>query len=517
MGVGSMVTNRLKKPGKCLAILGTASDVGKSVVVTALCRVFSDLGMRVAPFKAQNMSNNSFVTSDGGEIGRAQVAQAEAARLEPHVDMNPVLLKPNSDLGAQVVLHGKPLGESSALDYGNMTEKLKEQAASSLGRLRQEYDLIVMEGAGSCAEINLKDRDFVNFPMAQIADAPVVLVADIDRGGVFAQIVGTLEVLSQKERDRIKGVVINRFRGDPVLFEEGISYLEDRTGIPVLGVVPYIHDMGIDSEDAVVLEPRNTIAPIGPIPGKVNIAVLKFPHISNFTDFSPLEREPTVKLDYLLSPSSLTGYDLVILPGTKNVRGDLQWLRKVGFESRLREYLDIEGRVCGICGGYQMLGEIIEDPHGIEDDPGSTRGLHLLDVTTTLHSDKLLTRTEGFWIQGNEKLSGYEIHQGRTIRQDHVPAAVRIVSRNGLGKEDLDGARSENGRVFGTYLHGLFDEPEFMHGLLADLRPDLAKMLGGERAETAEEFRDCQYNRLADCFRTYVDTNSILNIVGLNK
>ncbi|MCP4675300.1 MAG: cobyric acid synthase [Deltaproteobacteria bacterium] len=508
-----MVTRCSKEPGKCLAILGTASDVGKSVVVTALCRVFGDLGIHVSPFKAQNMSNNSFVTSDGGEIGRAQVAQAEAARLEPHVDMNPVLLKPNSDLGAQVVLHGKPLITSSALEYGKMTEKLKEQAASSLGRLRQKYDLIVMEGAGSCAEINLKDRDFVNLPMAQIADAPVVLVADIDRGGVFAQIVGTLEILSREERDRIKGVIINRFRGDPVLFEDGISYLENRTGIPVLGVVPYIHDIGVDSEDAVVLEPRNT-ASTGPVHDKVNIAVLKFPHISNFTDFSPLEREPTVKLDYLSNPCSLIGYDLVILPGTKNVRGDLLWLRKVGFESRLREYLDIEGRVGGICGGYQMLGEIIEDPHGVEGYPGSTRGLQMLDVTTTLLGDKVLTRTEGFWIQGGEKLSGYEIHQGRTVRQDHVRAAVRFVSQNGMCLEDLDGARSENGRVFGTYLHGLFDEPAFMCSLLAGLRPDLADRIEDEQAETAAKFRDRQYDRLADCFRSCVDTDAILRILG---
>jgi adenosylcobyric acid synthase len=345
--------------------MGTGSDVGKSVVVTALCRVFRDIGLSVAPFKAQNMSNNSFVTLQGEEIGRAQAAQAEAARLEPSADMNPVLLKPTSDVGAQVVVHGRPMGERSAAAYGNLTHVLRDKAAQSLERLRREYDIVVMEGAGSCAEVNLRKRDFVNLPMARIADAPVILVADIDRGGVFAQIIGTLALLSDADRGRVKGTIVNRFRGDPALFADGVSFIEERTRIPVLGVVPYIRDLGIDAEDAVVLEPGNRPGAIGPRPDKASIAVIKLPHISNFTDFAPFETEPRVKLDYLVKAGPLMGYDLVILPGTKSVRGDLQWLRNAGFEPWLRRYADTGGHIIGICGGYQMLGKTIADPGGI--------------------------------------------------------------------------------------------------------------------------------------------------------
>jgi adenosylcobyric acid synthase len=502
---------------KCLAILGTASDVGKSIVVTALCRIASDLGLRVAPFKAQNMSNNSFVTPEGKEIGRAQAVQAEAARVVPHVDMNPVLLKPNSNLGAQVVLLGRPLQESSASAYGRMTDVLRIQATSCLKRLRDEYDFVVMEGAGSCAEINLKHRDIVNFAMAAIADSPVVLVADIDRGGVFAQIVGTLEILTKEERNRVKGVIINRFRGDLSLFKDGIDYLERRTGVPVLGVIPYLHDLGIDPEDAVVLDDKCDFAENGPVSGRINIAVIRFPHISNFTDFAPLEKTPAVKLDYLSSPSSLMGYDIVMLPGTKNVQGDLLWFRSAGFESLLLDYVDAGGRVGGICGGYQMLGVRIADPLGVEGDNGETSGLGLLDVTTTLYMDKVLTRTEGVWIQSGEKVSGYEIHQGKTTRLELTAPAVRVVSQNNQDVAMNDGARTVDGRIFGTYLHGLFDEPGFRYAFLKDLRPELGSCMDASISEHAATPRDRQYNRIADCFRAHIDIQAIWSIAGLPR
>ncbi|MDD5309553.1 MAG: cobyric acid synthase [Deltaproteobacteria bacterium] len=509
------MTVESKGPARCVAVLGTASDVGKSTVVTALCRVLSDLGVRVTPFKAQNMSNNSFVTLEGGEIGRAQAAQAEAARLEPHVDMNPVLLKPGSDTNAQVVLLGKPVGETSARAYGEAAPRLAGEALSSLERLRLAYDCVVVEGAGSCAEVNLAEHDFVNFRVARAADAPVILVADIDRGGVFAQIVGTLEVLKQEDRDRIKGFIINRFRGDPSLFDKGIAFLERRTGRPVLGLLPYLHDLGIDAEDAVELEPRTDRADALGSDDKVRIAVLRFPHISNFTDFSPLEAEPAVRLDYLSRPRSLHGYDLVLLPGTKNVRGDLEWLQAAGWAPRIREHVAAGKTLGGVCGGYQMLGKSIHDPLGVEGPAGFTDGLGLLDVRTEIGPEKILTRVQGVWLDGGERVTGYEIHQGRTERSAEDRAFVHVVTRNGAPADDFDGARSNDGRVWGTYLHGLFDEDGFRRRFLCRLRPDLADLLDREGGTSARERRERGYQKLAEVFRASVDMDALLAIIGL--
>ena len=318
----------------CLAIFGTGSDVGKSIVVTALCRIFADLGLRTTPFKAQNMSNNSFVTLEGGEMGRSQVAQAEAARIPPHVDMNPVLLKPSSDVGSQVIVHGLSIGNRQARDYWGDTQALCAKAGESLTRLRDAYDLVILEGAGSCGEVNLRDRDFVNFRMAHTADASVILVADIDRGGVFAQIIGTMEVIPEEDRKRVAGFIINRFRGDPGLFEDGIHYIEQRTGLPVFGVIPYNQDLRIDAEDSLALDAMIDPAE-SPDPDRISVAVLLLPRISNFTDFAPLERDPGIQVHYLVRPRDLNGYDLVLLPGTKNVRRDLDWLRERNCEERL--------------------------------------------------------------------------------------------------------------------------------------------------------------------------------------
>ena len=502
---------RNTKPAPCLSVLGTASDVGKSVVVTALCRILSDLGVRVAPFKAQNMSNNSYVTLDGGEMGRAQIVQAEAARAEPHVDMNPVLLKPAGDTVSQVVLHGKPLGNRKAGEYFKDTQHLFDEARTSLDRLRGEYDLIVMEGAGSCAEVNLARRDFVNFRMARAAGAPVVLVADIDRGGVFAQIVGTLEVLPAEDRDLVRGFVVNRFRGDATLFRDGIEYIERRTGLPVLGLIPFYRDIEIDCEDGVPLEAMLD-PPAGPAADRISCAVLRLPHISNFTDFAPLARERIVSLHYLAAPRPLCGYDIVFLPGTKNARADAEWLTGCGWGRLLSEYTEAGGRIGGICGGYQVLGKVIRDPHGIEGPPGETRGLGLLDVETTLEREKILRRRSGVWIDGGERVDGYEIHMGVTRREGGLSATVRLTADGG-GAEEEDGAQTSGGRIWGTYLHGLFDLPRFRRSFLAGLRPDLIEGEQGPAAVPASAFRDRQYDLLAAHFKEHLDVARLISII----
>lgn len=501
-------------PAKCLAVLGTGSDVGKSIIVTGLCRVFRDAGLRVAPYKAQNMSNNSHVTLDGGEMGRAQVVQAQAAGLEPTVDMNPVLLKPSADTTAQVIVRGKPIGNAEAFEYFRDTDVLFDKARQSLERLRAQYDLVVMEGAGSCGEVNLRNRDFVNFRMAAAADAPVVLVADIDRGGVFAQIVGTLDVIPPEDRKLVAGVIINRFRGDARLFDDGLAWLEKRTGLPMLGLVPWFYHIDIDSEDGmpldVVIDP-----PAGPVSGRMNIAVLRLPHISNFTDFNPLARETCVHLHYLAKPRSLRGYDLVLLPGCKNVRADLRWLRDAGWVDRIRHYIDNGGQVGGVCGGYQMLGSVILDPRGLEGSPGETAGLGWLNVETTLHSDKTLTRTKGTWLGLNQSVDGYEIHNGLSRVTGEETSVLRVVSRNGIATNDADGAQSADGRIWGTYLHGLFDETDARHAFLRRLCPSLADQVDSQNALEIAEFRDTQYNLLAEHLRKHVDMKRLGEIVGL--
>jgi len=504
-----------RKDGTCLAVLGTGSDVGKSVVVTALCRIFNDRGVDVVPFKAQNLSNNSFVTIDGGEMGRAQVVQARAARVEPHVDMNPVLLKPCMDTGPQVVVHGKPMVADGGVEPAVLLGKARE----SLERLRQRHHLILIEGAGSCAEINLRARDYANFRMAHVADAPVLLVADIERGGVFAQIIGTLSLLAKKDRRRVCGLIVNRFRGDATFFRDGITYLEQQTGLPVLGLVPFLDELAIDFEDCVSLD--TIVDPAEDIRSdRIHIAVLRLPHISNATDFEPLARESCVRLHYLARLRDLNGYDLVILPGSKNVRHDLAWLRTTGWAQRLQVYVDGGGVLCGICGGYQTLGHVIRDPSGIEGTAGDSAGLGLLDVETTLCRTKTLTRTSGLWMEDGIAVQGYEIHMGVTTRGATVLPTVEVTSRNGEATHDHDGARSSDGKIWGTYLHGLFDASAFRRAMLARLRPDLIRAPIDARARRGDQalvsFHDHQYDLLAEHFGHHLDVDRIAQMIGIN-
>jgi len=384
----------------------------------------------------------------------------------------------------------------------------------SLDRLRAQYELVVMEGAGSCGEVNLRPRDFVNFRMAHASDAPVILVADIDRGGVFAQIVGTLDVIPPDDRDRVAGILINRFRGDASLFDDGIEWLQQRTGLPVLGLVPYFYHIEIDSEDGMPLE---TVVdpPAGPVSGRINIAVVRVPHISNFTDFAPLQRETIVNLHYLARARNLTGYDLVILPGTKNVRSDLGWMRSLGWDTRLADYVRAGGRVAGICGGYQMLGRRICDPHGVEGTPGETIALGVLPIETTLEKTKTLTRTAGRWHAFDAAVDGYEIHMGITRHLEPLGPAVCVQRRNAQPADDTDGACLADGRAWGTYLHGLFDEADFRREFLRRLCPHLAAEVPAESGQTLAAFRERQYDLLAEHFEQHLDMARLLEIAGV--
>lgn len=505
-----------RSKAKCVAVFGTGSDVGKSIVVAALCRIFNDLGISVAPFKAQNMSNNSYVTPEGGEMGRAQIVQAEAACIAPHVDMNPVLLKPSTDTGSQVVLYGQPLGNKEAKEYFSDTNYLYEKSVAALNRLRASYSLIFMEGAGSCAEVNLRARDFVNFRIAHAADAPVILVADIDRGGVFAQVIGTLDVIPEEDRRRIKGVIINRFRGDADLFKTGIEYIEEKTGLPVLGLIPYFRHVQIDSEDGLpldfLLDP-----PSGPELGKINIGVIRLPHISNFTDFNPFERDVLVNLHYLARPRTLYGYDVVFIPGTKNGRFDMEWLRQTGWAANIEEFAREGGRIAGICGGYQLLGKRIRDPYGVEGTPGDTRCLGFLDAETILHREKILSRSAGAWKESGEPVEGYEIHMGITECGPGVAPVIRILSQNGEPADTADGAATSDGRIWGTYFHGLFDAAGFRQFFLKKISADYNPGENDCDSGHASAFKDRQYDLLANHFRAHLNMDKLFDIAGFDQ
>jgi adenosylcobyric acid synthase len=491
-----------------IAVLGTASDVGKSIVATALCRIFSNAGIDVAPFKAQNMSNNSGVTPEGGEMGRAQIVQAHAARVAPHADMNPVLLKPNTDTGAQVVLQGKVCADRSAREYFGDTASWAAAAFDSLDRLMDRHGMIVIEGAGSCAEMNLYDRDFVNFRTARRAGAAVILVADIDRGGVFAQVAGTLAIIPPEDRELVKGVVVNRFRGDRSLFDDGVKMLESMTGVPVLGVIPYFRGFSIDAEDAVplsaVVDPKH-----GPSTERTGIAALYFPHISNFTDLAPLEADPEVELHWLHHPRPLDGYRALVLPGSKNVRGDLEWLFAMGWRKHIEEFRQGGGSILGICGGYQMLGTSIEDPYGVEGAPGGSRALGMLPVETVLEREKALSNCRGR-IAGTEiEVRGYEIHMGRSTTDGHMEPLIEVGERNGRPERDLDGVSSPDGRVMGTYFHGFFDRPEVREWFLS-------RIDSRHRSSAAGGAEEDPFEKLALHFAENLDLGALFRIAGAN-
>ncbi|MFO8085772.1 MAG: cobyric acid synthase [Desulfobacterales bacterium] len=489
----------------CLAILGTGSDVGKSVVATAVCRILANRGFKVCPFKAQNMSNNSGVTPEGLEMGRAQIVQAEAARIAPHVDMNPVLLKPTGETGSQVVVVGKAVGNQTAKDYYQKKEKLFTIACQSLDRLRFQYDVVVMEGAGSCAEVNLMANDIVNLRMAEYADAPAILVADIHKGGVFAQIVGTLECLDQHRKDQITGFLINRFRGDISLFHEGERWIEEKTGIKSFGVLPWFDHFRIEAEDSVVIE-RPACVRSENIKSQQSVAVIRIPHISNFTDFEPLYAADGLSVHFLETVQDLTAFSAVIIPGSKCTRDDLEWMHKTGWSDLLFRFYKRGGHVLGICGGYQMLGLMIHDPEGLEGIPGSSKGLSLLPVETLLAAPKTTTLTRFCW--DNISGTGYEIHMGRTQRFGGKPVFI-VHEQNESSQKTADGCISKDGRIMGTYMHGLFDSPEILSRWLFEvgIKNVTVNSTHGVAA------RDKQYELLAEHFEQHIDTNRLFSLI----
>ena len=500
---------------KVLMIQGTGSSVGKSIIVAALCRIFRQDGFSVAPYKSQNMSLNSYVTRDGGEMGRAQVAQAEAAGIEPSVDMNPILLKPEADARSQVVLMGKPSMTVPAREYYLHTPELLRAAEGSLNRLRSQYDVVVIEGAGSPAEINLKRCEIVNMRIAKLADAPVLLVGDIDKGGVFAQLVGTLALLDDDECSFIKGFIINKFRGDISLLQSGLDELESITSLPVIGVVPYYHDIFIDEEDSVRRDtPTKETADI-------DIAIIHLPHISNSTDFEPLQREQGVIVRYIKHAKDIGRPDVIILPGSKSTISDLEHLRNTGIADAIVRNARSGVPVIGICGGFQMLGQKIENPLHTESDNDSIAGLGLLDVVTTFAKRKTTWQvravcTDKRGILGGlkgEEVSGYEIHMGQTLG-DNISPAFRIISRGERRSNHIDGAVSDDGNIAGTYIHGLFENESIRRCLLSNLRK--AKGADCETRPLALS-KDSEYDKLAALVRGSLDMNMVYKIAGLKR
>ncbi len=474
-----------------LMVQGTTSDAGKSVLCAGLCRVFKRRGYHVSPFKSQNMALNSAVTSDGGEIGRAQAVQAQACGLEPHTDMNPVLLKPNTDIGAQVIVNGHAVGEMNATSYHEYKPKVLGSIMEAYGRLQSSSDVVIIEGAGSPAEINLRDRDVANMGFAEEADCPVIIVADIDRGGVFAHLYGTLALLSESEQNRVKGFVINRFRGDVSLLTSGLDWLEEKTGKPVLGVLPYLHGLHLEAEDAVADQQLTTDSH-----NILKVVVPVLSRVSNHTDFDPLRLHPNIDIQFVWKGDAFPACDLIIIPGSKNTRSDLAFLRDNGWDKAIYRHLRFGGKVMGICGGYQMLGQMLHDPKGIEGHPGSSEGLGLLELETVIEAQKQLHQVKGLIsLPGNDSVAvtGYEIHAGST---------TGVALDNPVIKLDdgrVDGAMSDDGSLLGSYLHGIFEQPDACRQILAwagltDIEiPDynLIREQGIDRiADTIEEYLD---------------------------
>ena len=497
---------------KTLMIQGTGSSVGKSILVAALCRIFKQDGISVAPYKSQNMSLNSFVTRDGGEMGRAQVVQAEAAGIEPSVDMNPILLKPEADARSQVVLLGKPDKTLPANQYYLHTPRLLQVAQGSLDRLRSQYDLVLIEGAGSPAEINLKAQEIVNMRIAKIAEAPVLLVGDIDKGGVFASLVGTLALLDDEERGYVKGFIINKFRGDISLLKPGLDQLEQITSLPVVGVIPYYKHIFIDEEDS-VRHQEHTNAP------EIDIAVIYHPHISNSTDFEPLQREEGVRIRYVKRAKELGQPDVIILPGSKSTISDLSHIRGNGLAEAIINRARENTSILGICGGFQMLGKHIDDPKHTESDKDSVPGLGLLDVVTKFEPSKTTWQVKAkavsqkgiFSSLYGDEIDGYEIHMGQTLGTQTIPA-FKILQRGNQYADYLDGAVDDSGTVMGTYLHGLFENDSLRHAFLGELRSRKGLDATGQRFSFA---KDDEYDLLADHVRQGLNMNLVRQICRL--
>jgi adenosylcobyric acid synthase len=491
---------------RCLMIQGTTSDAGKSTLVAGLCRLLKRRGTRVTPFKPQNMALNSAVTADGGEIGRAQALQAQAAGIAPTTDMNPILLKPSSDTGAQVIVHGRALANMRASEYHDYKRVAREAVLASYARLAEQYEVIVVEGAGSPAEINLREGDIANMGFAQSVDCPVLLIADIDRGGVFAHIVGTLELLSDAERGRISGFVINRFRGERALLDPGLRWLEERTRKPVLGVLPYLHGLHLDAEDSVPREPAGMRGPAAGAramdDGRVRVIVPVLPHISNHTDFDPLRAHPQIEFRYIGSGTAPPAADVIVLPGSKNVRADLAYLRAEGWEPALQRHLRYGGKLIGICGGFQMLGTRLRDPLGIEGPAGESAGFGWLELETTLQAQKRLHNVRGALQPDGAAVAGYEIHMG--VSQGPALQRPAVLLDDGRG----DGARSADGQILGTYLHGLFEHPEGCAALLRWM--GVAAPLPHEQ----DLLRERSIDRLADAIDAHLDMARVLALLA---
>ena len=538
---------------KRIMIQGTMSNAGKSLLVAGLCRIFKQDGYRVAPFKSQNMALNSYITEEGLEMGRAQVMQAEAAGIKPQVCMNPILLKPTNDIGSQVIVNGEVLKNMKARDYFAYKKKLIPDILKAYQTLEQQADIIVVEGAGSPAEINLKENDIVNMGLAELLDAPVLLVGDIDRGGVFAQLIGTLVLLAEKERERIKGLIINKFRGDVSILDPGIQMLEEKGGIPVTGVVPYMH-LVLEDEDS--LSDRFTDHE----EKAVDIAVIRFPRISNFTDFMVFESIEGVSVRYIDTPEKLHQPDMIILPGSKNTMGDLKWMRQNGLETAIKKHAKNQDAVIfGICGGYQMLGECIADPYGVEEG-GMLRGMELLPMVTEMEQEKTRTQVDGEFeklsgvlsVLSGMKLTGYEIHMGASSRTDftenemdmaaadpcqkaeilqksqkqqemqsrktklrryHNENLCYITDQNGMKKTD----GICKGNIYGTYVHGVFDADGIAAKIVEALAAKKGISMETATLQSYQEFKETQYDKLADTLRKYLDMDAVYQMMGMER
>ena len=502
--------------GKKIMLQGTASNVGKSIITTGLCRIFKQDNYKVIPFKSQNMALNSFITKEGLEMGRAQVSQAEACGIDPIADMNPILLKPNGNNKSQVIVRGKVVGDMSSKEYYEYKLELEKILDDIFKEFEEKFDIVVMEGAGSCAEINLMDRDISNMGMAQIADAPVILIGDIDRGGVFASIVGTIMLLPEKDRERVKGVIINKFRGRKELLESGVKMLEDIIKVPVLGVIPYT-DIKIEEEDSVTTRFKKKVDK-----GDIHIEVVRTPHMSNFTDFNIFETQEDVSLRYVDYGESLGNPDIVIIPGTKSTIDDLMFLRENGLENQIKELHKKGKLIIGICGGYQMLGKVLKDPYHVENEQEEVEGIGLLDVETTFELEKTTTQVKAllgdnlhsYLANLNEKeVNGYEIHMGMTTRRENSDNFATVTEKLGEMVSYEVGSVNNQCNVFGTYLHGVFDDIDFTRTILNNTR----KMKNLEpiksKVESFDEFKNKEYDKLADFLREHLDVKKIYEIM----
>lgn len=489
-------------------IQGTASSVGKSLITAALCRIFKQDGYTVCPYKSQNMSLNSYITLDGKEMGRAQVLQAYAAGLEPEAFMNPILLKPTSDMKCQIILNGKVYDNKTAQEYTDIKETFQEMLKNDFEKIEKNFDIVVMEGAGSPAEINLRSHDIVNMGMAELVDAPVLLVGDIDKGGVFAALAGTLLLLTPEERDRVKGTIINKFRGDINLLSPGLDMLYDIIKKPCLGVVPYFNLLLEDEDGAVAEIKKNKTAPI-------DAAVVMLPHISNFTDVDALKCEKDVSVRFITSREEFGEPDLLIIPGSKNTIDDLVTIRKAGLEKRIIDY-SRKGILLGICGGYQMLGQSIKDPYHVETDRGEVEGMGLLPITTELETEKTMTRVKAVLNFNGVKgqVYGYEIHMGKSSSEIVKPLAT-IVEKNGENVSEAEGTVNEKGNVIGTYIHGILDSPNLRNMLLNKIRKQKGMAL--EISPVYETVRDRELDKLADIVRESLDIKSIYAFMGIKR